>query len=154
MDYEAVLADSCAIPRLCGATKAEIIDEMLDWLVTKGRLPAREPARAAVLAREATMSTGMQHGVAIPHGKVAGLAGLVTAIAIKPAGADFDSLDGQPSRIFVMTISPTEQVGPHMRYLAAVSKLLDSPARREQLVACRTGEEMLLVLGERPDGGE
>jgi mannitol/fructose-specific phosphotransferase system IIA component (Ntr-type) len=83
VDNDTALADSCMIPHMVGASKEAIIDEMLDALVAAGRLEAVEPARAAVLAREATMSTGMQHGVAIPHGKVAGLPGLVTAIAIK-----------------------------------------------------------------------
>ncbi len=149
MDYDTALADSCMIPHLVGASKEAIIDEMLDALVAAGRLEAVEPARAAVLAREATMSTGMQHGVAIPHGKVAGLPGLVTAIAIKASGVDFNALDGELSRIFVMTISPAEQVGPHMQYLAAISKLLDSPVRRERLVVCQSGEEMLQVLDAR-----
>jgi PTS system nitrogen regulatory IIA component len=84
------------------------------------------------------MSTGMQNGVAIPHGKTDSVKGLVAAVGLNKSGVDFDSMDGSPSTIFIMTVSPARRTGPHMQFLAEVSRLLGSAEEREKLLACRT----------------
>ena len=99
-----------------------------------------------VLEREEKMSTGMQNGVAIPHGKTDSVKGLVAAVGLNKAGVDFDSMDGLPSTIFIMTVSPARRTGPHMQFLAEVSRLLGSSSEREKLLACRTHREILALL--------
>lgn len=132
-------------PRLQGRTKDEVIDELLDLLVRLQLVQDREVARRAIAEREAAMSTGMQHGIAIPHARTAAVAGLVCAFGISKEGVDFDCLDGDPAHIFVLTLSPQEGAAPHMQFMSTVSQMLTEPVRR-QLCRCHTAAQMLRVL--------
>ncbi len=69
MNLRTVLTTDTVELHLKGKTKEEIIDEMLDVLVKAGKVHDKEVAKASVLDRERKMSTGMKHGIAIPHGK-------------------------------------------------------------------------------------
>jgi PTS system nitrogen regulatory IIA component len=100
----------------------------------------------AILDREQKMSTGMQHGIAIPHGKTDSIGELITAVALKPEGIDFDSMDESLSKIFVMTLSPATRVGPHIQFLAEISKLLCQEQLREKLLAAPDAETALALL--------
>lgn len=127
-------------------TKQGIIEEMIDRLVAAGKIKDRDTVLQAVLERERKMSTGMQNGVAIPHGKTDSVQSLVSAVGLNRDGVDFDSMDGSPSTIFILTISPIKRTGPHIQFLAEVSRLLCQPAEREKLLACRTHNEMYELL--------
>jgi len=127
-------------------TKEEVIREMIDRLVESGRIKNREAALEAVLDRERKMATGMEYGIAIPHGKTDGVDQLVTAIARKKKGVDFNSMDGKPSTIFVMTVSPLSRSGPHIQFLAEVSKLLKDSRARERILEAETAEDIIRVF--------
>ncbi|MBN1557753.1 MAG: PTS sugar transporter subunit IIA [Lentisphaerae bacterium] len=147
-NFRKALEDSCFALHLKGDGKEAIIGEMIDLLVEAGRLPDREAALRAVLERERKMSTGMQHGVAIPHGKTDTVAHMVTAFGLKQEGADFDAVDRRPSKIFVMTVSPVCEAGPHMRYLAEMGKVLNRPSVRKRLLQARSKEDVIRILTE------
>ena len=146
MDFQQALQQSSFSPHLQGQTKDAIIKEMVDMLDQAGRVSDPKAALTAVRERENKMSTGMQFGVAMPHGKTDGVNTLVAAVALKPEGIDFEALDGEPSRIFVMTLSPVLDTGPHIQYLSEISKLLNESALRETLLASKTEAEMRAVL--------
>jgi mannitol/fructose-specific phosphotransferase system IIA component (Ntr-type) len=88
------------------------------------------------------MSTGMQNGVAIPHGKTDSVKQLVAAVGLQKTGVTFDTMDGLPCTIFIMTISPAKRAGPHMQFLAEVSRILSQPAEREKLLEAKTHAEI------------
>lgn len=131
---------------LKGESKEDIIGELLDLMMKSGRIKDRAAALKAVLDREQKMSTGMQHGIAIPHGKTDSVDALVAALGIKKGGANFGSLDGEPSTIFVMTLSSTQRTGPHIQFLAEMSQLLNDSQRRERLLQAQTPAEVLFIL--------
>ena len=133
---------------LKGSSKEEILAEMVDLLVASGHIRDREAVLKAIVDREKRMSTGMQNGIAIPHGKTDSVDCLVAALGIKRGGVDFGALDGQPSTIFVMTVSPDSRTGPHIQFLAEISRPLNDAAVRAKLLAATTREEVLhLLLG-------
>ncbi|MDR0993245.1 MAG: PTS sugar transporter subunit IIA [Verrucomicrobiota bacterium] len=133
---------------LKGATKEEILSEMVDLLMASGHIRDREAVLRAITDRERRMSTGMQNGIAIPHGKTDNVDCLVAALGIKHEGIDFGALDGQPSTIFVMTVSPDSRTGPHIQFLAEVSRPLNDANVRAKILSATTREEVLqLVLG-------
>lgn len=134
---------------LKAANKAEAIDRLIELLVAGGKLRDAGAAREAVLARERKMSTGMKNGIAIPHGKTDAVDGLVACLAISEEPIDFESLDGLPSRIFIMTLSPPSKTGPHLQFLAEVSQLFKSPERRQALLDAPTPEALLDALYAR-----
>ena len=142
-----ITADSIDL-HLKGSTKKEIINELLDILHRSGKIQDRDAALAAVMDREEKMSTGMKHGIAIPHGKTATTRDLVACIGISDNPVDFDSLDKQPCRIFIMTLSPVEKTGPHLQFLAEVSLLFKSSEKRDEILNAKTPEEVLEVLIE------
>lgn len=145
-----LLSDKVIQPRLQGTTKAEIIDELLLLLDSAGVFDSesqRETARLDVLANEKLMSTGMQFGIAIPHAKTTAVSELVVCMGISQVPIDFQSVDNQPSRIFLMTLSPPDRVGPHIRFLSEVGKLLKNKKVRNALVKAETSRDILRALG-------
>jgi len=148
MNLKTVISTDTIDLHLKGSTKGEIINELLDILIRTGKIQDRETALAAVMDREEKMSTGMKHGIAIPHGKTASTQDLVACIGISENPVDFDSLDKQPCRIFIMTLSPVEKTGPHLQFLAEVSLLFKSAEKREEILKAKTPEEILEILTE------
>jgi PTS system nitrogen regulatory IIA component len=127
--------------------KASLIEEMIDRLIQGGFVSDREGALKAILERETKMSTGMNNGVAIPHGKTDSVDRLVVAVGVKRSGIDFDSTDKKPSQIFIMTISPASRSGPHIQFLAEVSKILRDEESRHRLLEAQSEEDVIRVFG-------
>jgi len=148
MNLKTVISTDTINLNLKGTTKKEIINELLDILYKAGKIQDREAALAAVVEREEKMSTGMKHGIAIPHGKTATTQSLVACIGISEKEVDFDSLDKRPCRIFIMTLSPVEKTGPHLQFLAEVSLLFKSSEKRDEILKAKTPGEILEILTE------
>lgn len=132
---------------LQGTTKEQIIEELLDQLVASGKNIDRSAALSDLFERERKMSTGMQFGVAIPHAKTRAVNELVACIGISKEGVEFDSLDGEPARIFIMTLSSVDRTGPHMQFLAEVSMVLKTAEVRKRVIEAETPEELLMIFG-------
>lgn len=147
MKIKNILTPAVISTSLKSTTKDEVIGELLDLLVAAKLITDREEVLAALMERERKMSTGIQHGVAIPHAKTKAVKNLVACIGIKPEGLDFESLDGEPSRIFIMTLSPIDRVGPHVQFLAEVSTVIKTKEARQRLLAAKTPQEILAVFG-------
>jgi PTS system nitrogen regulatory IIA component len=146
MNLKKVLASDCILPDLKSGSKEDILIEMIDFLAAAGKITDREAVLSAVMEREQKMSTGMQNGIAIPHGRTDAVKQLVAMIAIHRKGVDFDAMDGQPCHIFIMTVSPAKRTGPHIQFLAEISKLLSSPELREQILNADDSEQILSLL--------
>ena len=152
MNLRKTLSKETILLDLKSSTKERIIEEMIDFLTASGKIREKKDALKAVIDRERKMSTGMQNGIAIPHGKTDKVDTLIAAIAVKKDGADFGSLDGQPSRIFVMTLSPDTRTGPHIQFLAEISRQLNDSAVREKILNATKPEDVLDALSG-PVGG-
>lgn len=119
---------------------------MIDRLFISGMIDNKEKVLESVMDRENKMTTGMEHGIALPHGKTDAVNDLVVAIGLKKEGMDFDCIDHNPAKIFIMTVSPLSHTGPHIQFLAEVSKLLKDPQTRKQLLSAVTEEEVIKVF--------
>lgn len=146
MNLKRALAPDLVRIGLEGSTKREIIEALVDLACASGKVSDREAALACVLEREAKMSTGMQHGIAIPHGKTDAVSELVACIAVSAEPVEFESLDGAPSRIFICTLSPISRSGPHIQFLAEVGKLLADESRRTHMLEATTPAEVIRAL--------
>ena len=133
---------------LKGTNKEEIINELLDILVEAKKIGDRPAAYTAIMDREQKMSTGMKHGIAIPHGKTSTINDLVACIGVSDKAVDFDALDHEPCRIFIMTLSPVEKTGPHLQFLAEISLLFKSSEKRKEILSATTAEEVIKILSE------
>lgn len=148
MNLKTVLSKETVSLHLKGTTKEEIINELLDLLVTTKKIDDRVSAYNAIMEREQKMSTGMKHGIAIPHGKSPTVHDLVACIGISDAAVEFDALDHEPCRIFIMTLSPVEKTGPHLQFLAEISLLFKSSEKRTEILNASDPEEVLKILSE------
>lgn len=148
MNLRTVLTSKSIVLHLNGTNKEEIIRELLDILVQGGSVRSPEKAYESILERERKMSTGMKHGIAIPHGKTDAVSDLVACVGVSDNPVDFESLDGKPCRIFIMTLSPLTQTGPHLQFLAEVSLLFRSAEKRDALLAAGTPEEVMSILSD------
>lgn len=148
MNLRTVLTEDTVNLHLKGTTKEEIIDEMLEILVQAGKVTDKKAARECVLDRERKMSTGMKHGIAIPHGKTDTVDDLVACIGISDTPVDFDSLDQEPCRIFIMTLSPVNKTGPHLQFLAEISLLFKSAEKRQEILETKDKAEVIRILTE------
>jgi len=146
MNLKKILTKDSILPELKADTKRGVIEEMIGSMAAAGKVADRTATIQAVLAREAKMSTGMQNGIAIPHGKTDAVNQLVAAIAIHRAGVDFAAMDGKPSHIFIITLSPENRAGPHIQFLAEISKVLSRPELRAKLLNAATSDEVLNLL--------
>jgi PTS system nitrogen regulatory IIA component len=148
MNLKTVLTKDTISLHLKGRSKDEIINELLDILVAAGKIKDRGAAYAAIMDREQKMSTGMKHGIAIPHGKSAIVSDLVACIGISDTPIDFDALDGKPCRIFIMTLSPLEKTGPHLQFLAEISLLFKSAEKRAEILKAEAPDDIMRILAE------
>ena len=148
MNLKSILSSELVCLHLKGTTKEEIINELLDILVKSKKIEDRAAAYSAIIDREQKMSTGMKHGIAIPHGKTPTINDLVACIGISDVPVDFDALDHEPCRIFIMTLSPVEKTGPHLQFLAEISLLFKSSEKRREMLSATTVEDVVKVLSE------
>jgi len=148
MNLKTVLSKETIVLHLKGTSKEEIINELLDILVAAKKISDRSAALVAIMDREQKMSTGMKHGIAIPHGKSPTINDLVACIGVSDAPVEFDALDHEPCRIFIMTLSPVEKTGPHLQFLAEISLLFKSAEKRQDILNASSSEEVLKILSE------
>ena len=129
-------------------TKEKIIRALVDVLTASNPAIDGNIVLHAVLEREKTTSTGIGHGVAIPHGKSNGVKDITAVFGIAPSGVDFDAIDGGSVFLFILIAAPEGPPGPHLRYLSLFSRLLNQDTMRDKLVRCTSPKEVLTVIRE------
>jgi len=131
-----ILSGKSVIVGLKGQNKREVLEELVNSLEVGDKITDRDKVLDAVLLREEIMSTGIGHGIAIPHGKSEYVTELGGVLGIKKEGIDFDALDGKPTYIFFLLVSPLDVSGPHIKALARISRLLKGEDFRQQAYCC------------------
>ncbi|PKL47641.1 MAG: PTS fructose transporter subunit IIA [Planctomycetes bacterium HGW-Planctomycetes-1] len=119
-----ILQPACVKVPLDGKDKQAVIAEIVGVLDANKLLINKDEVLQAIINREATRSTGIGSGIAIPHGKCKGVKELVMAIGISRQGIDFQSIDEKPVYIIVLLASPIDKTGPHIQALARISRLM------------------------------
>ena len=101
-----------------------------------------------LLERERLGSTGIGGGIGIPHGKYRDLDSLVLGFGLSRKGVNFESLDGRPTYIFFLLMTPENSAGIHLKLLAQISKLLRDDDVKARLMQAETPEDVLAVIAE------
>ena len=127
---------------LVAKTKTEAIGELVDVLAASGEATDPKKVLDAVLDREATRTTGIGNGLAIPHGKCNGVGHLVMAIGRPATPIDFQAIDGRPVSLIWLLASPPDQTGPHIHALARISRLMTIDKFRQALAAATTSQAL------------
>ncbi len=137
--------DRIKIP-LEARTKDELLRELVGVLAERSDIEDRDEILRAVRERESVLSTGIGHGVAIPHGKSAAISELKLAAGRSSAPLDFDALDGQPVGLFFLLVGPESAAGAHIKALSRISRLVRRDDVRTRLAAAQDADEFLSAL--------
>ncbi|MDX8390966.1 MAG: PTS sugar transporter subunit IIA [Mariprofundaceae bacterium] len=127
-------------------SKAAVIAEVLEMLPSVDS----DQAMAVVMEREKLGSTGIGHGIAIPHGRLTDLDTPLTALARHADGIDFDAIDGKPVHIIVVLLAPANADKSHLDLLAGLARALQQEPIRQAIMAAQTSEE-IAALFTKPD---
>ena len=133
---------------LTGKTKEEIITELVDIATASNPNIDKKVVLRSILERERTMSTGIGHGIAIPHGRTKGVKDIIAALGIVHNGIDFDAIDSQPAFLFFLLAAPEGETGQHLRCLSLISRLLNRDSFRKQLIECRSPKEVFRIVDD------
>jgi len=146
MTLSELLNPAAVSTRLKATTKREALAELVDLLETAHQVNSQGEILDRVLRREAMMSTGIGNGVAIPHGKARSVDRMLGACAVSPEGIEFESVDGEPARLFILLVSPENVGAPHVRVLANISRLLKDESVRQRLREATSPADFLSAL--------
>jgi PTS system nitrogen regulatory IIA component len=143
-----ILKEEWIVPELQSRTKAEVLHELAAHL--GAHHPGVDAAHlvTVLLDRERLGTTAIGEGIAIPHGKLPGLKGVIAAFARSLGGVDCHSLDGAPTKLFFLLVAPDDAAGIHLKALARVSRLLRDKGFRERLLSEKTSAELYRVICE------
>ena len=140
LDPRAIVAD------LQAKDKIRTLAELTDSLISCEPSLNRDDVIAVLQEREKLGSTGIGDGVAIPHGKLAGIPELKLVFGRSHTGVDFESMDGQPAYLFFLLIAPEESIGVHLKTLARISKLLKDATVRKKLMEASDQQAIYQVI--------
>jgi mannitol/fructose-specific phosphotransferase system IIA component (Ntr-type) len=135
MNLGDILTLETILPDLTSANRWEAIDELVQRLVTTGKIRAedRDAIVAVVKKRESSMSTGIGFGIGIPHASTDLIKEVVGALGRSKKGIEFDALDIQPVNLVVLFLVPQGQFQKHLHTLASIAKLLHVKEFRQEL---------------------
>jgi PTS system nitrogen regulatory IIA component len=142
-----LLSPAAVISPLRANGKKQALQELALHAATLTGLPEREIFEA-LLQRERLGSTGLGHGIAIPHGKLKGLKRIVGLFARLPEAVDFEAVDGEKVDIVFLLLAPEGAGADHLKALARISRLLREGSAVEKLRACKDAAALYAVLTE------
>ncbi len=146
MKISDILDESLVKTNLPGKTKDEIISQMVDLVGTSKKVLDKEKVKDAIFEREKIMSTGVGNGFAIPHGKTDAVSDIVAAFAITAEPIDYQSLDEQPVRLVFLLVGKDSMVGPHIKLLSRISRLMNKEEFRKKLLSATSPKEVLEIF--------
>jgi fructose-specific phosphotransferase system IIA component len=143
MKISDLLTEEFVVTNLEGASKEDIINAIVDIAAKSPRVLDTEKLRASVFEREEIMSTGVGDGFAIPHGKTDAVSDIVGAFAVTAEPIDYESLDEKPVRLVFLLVSKANMVGPHIKLLSKISRLMNKAEFREKLLRLHTPKDII-----------
>ena len=154
MKLRDIVVEKAIVPNMTAVKRDEAIRELLDAMIASGRVSAdmRDAFAKAIIARENKGSTGLNHGVAIPHTKSPAIKAPIAAIGVSQTGIDFNSLDKQPVYSVVLLLSPDSKPELHLEAIQAIFSHLSKDRFRRFLRQAKTVENVTTLLDEADAG--
>lgn len=151
MEITDLLAPEAVIPSLKTQGKKQLLQELAERMAVLTRLPARRICETLV-ERERLGTTGMGQGIAIPHGRLAGLPKITGLFVRLDPPIVYDAVDDQPVDLVFLLLAPEGAGADHLKALARVSRLLRDQATCEKLRAAKKPEVLYSLLTEKANG--
>jgi fructose-specific phosphotransferase system IIA component len=144
-----ILKPVCVKVPLDATDKQQALDELVDLLADHCAISQAQQLKDAVWQREQTRTTGIGHGIGIPHGKTDALTELNMAIGLPPSPIEFGAIDGKPVDLIILLASPADQTGPHIQALAKISRLLTDDTFRDAIKQAESAEQLYDMLAHQ-----
>ncbi len=141
LSVETILVDMKAVD------KKGIIEELVTPVARLAEADHEEVVRV-IMERERLGSTGIGGGIGIPHGKLKPLKSLVLGFGLSRKGVDFESLDGKPTHIFFLLLTPENSTGLHLKLLSRISRILKDELFKERLLKATSSTDIINIIGE------
>ena len=139
LDFDAIST------RLSGGNKRSLLQQLAN---IAGQRLAMDPAiiLASLAEREQLGSTGLGHGVAIPHGKIDGLTRIYGLFTRLSEPIDYKAIDGRPVDLVFLLLSPPDAGAEHLKALATVSRITRHVPTLEKMRGARSRDALAAVL--------
>jgi len=135
---------------LQGKNKDAVLRELVQLFIDSGEIRHADSDEALqlLISRENDISTGMQRGIAFPHARTNLVKRMKTVVGIDKSGVDFNSLDKQPTYIFIASLIPADQPEPYLKMMSIMSRFFSIKENRARLIACQSNRELYEVFRE------
>lgn len=144
LDKNAIIED------LKSKDKKGVLEELVTPLVETTGIDQAVLVKV-LIERERLGSTGIGGGIGIPHGKLDELKSIALGFGISRSGVDFESMDGKPTHIFFLLLTPENSTGLHLKLLARISRLLKKGPFKERLLQAQDRNEIYRVIREEDE---
>ena len=142
-----VLKKEATLSDLQAMDKKGVIEELVAPVAKLADIDQKKLI-SVLMEREQLGSTGIGGGIGIPHGKLSGLDSLLLSFGLSRKGVDFESMDGQPTHIFFLLITPENSTGLHLKLLAQISRILKNDPFKERLLNAVDSEDIINIIRE------
>jgi PTS system fructose-specific IIC component/PTS system nitrogen regulatory IIA component len=133
--------------------KEEVFEEMVSRFCDVTKLGVRAEVLKALREREAKMSTGIQDGIAIPHGKTQAVSNMFGILGVSKKGIDYDSLDGKPVHLVMMLLAPPVEAERHLHLLQRMANILRNPDFYNDAIRAKNAQHIYEILKKYEDTG-
>ena len=145
-----VLTPAAILAELNSTDKKGALEELVAPVARIAQVSAEEMV-SVLMDRERLGSTGIGGGIGIPHGKMKGLESLLLGFGLSRRGIAFESMDGRPTHIFFLLITPENSTGLHLKLLARISKILKNDPFKQRLLNALDSNEIYKIIEEYDD---
>ncbi|MEM9481303.1 MAG: PTS sugar transporter subunit IIA [Verrucomicrobiota bacterium] len=152
MNLATLLTANQIVPQMQSTDHWEAIVELVEHLQANGFIDEvqRDPVLEALREREEKISTGVGHGVAIPHAFSDEVENVTAVFGRSDEGIEFDALDNSPVNFVILFVVPRSEYHMHLKTLAAIAKLFTSREVRDNLRVAESADEILAIFSQRP----
>ena len=148
------ITENCILPEMREISKPEALKELTHLLFEAKKLKGVDAALDQIMARESTESTGIGHGIAVPHARITGLKTLHCAIGRFKEGVDFTAIDRKPVHLVFLICYPPTQQTTYLNFVATVAKLLHDGGHLASLLNAPNAKRTVVgVAGLMPAPG-
>ena len=139
------------LPKFKAYSKTEAIAKIVDEIAQAypKNVIDKDKVKEAIFVREESMPTGLDAGIAVPHGRTDGVNHILGAVALVDNSEnengiipDYETIDHSKIQIIVLTLVPASVSAPYLQLMAFISRILHKEEEREQLLSCATSDEM------------
>ncbi|MGQ9672872.1 MAG: PTS sugar transporter subunit IIA [Candidatus Aminicenantales bacterium] len=149
MKIHGLLTEETILPELASTGRDEVLQEMVRFLKEKERIQKDQELYEKLIQREKLGSTAIGDGIAIPHCKLKEIEEPLLMLALSRKGVHFESMDGKPTHVFFLVVSPPDNPSVNLQILAAVAHLArKASSLQKKLLQARTPGRIIEVIRE------